>query len=100
MIVCSLAAASGCVYRANISQGNLIKQEDLDQVETGMTRNQVRFLLGTPMVDDPFHQSRWDYVYFIRIGRDPATFKRWVTIHFENDIVVEINDDQELDPKL
>lgn len=100
MIAGSLAATSGCVYRANISQGNLIKQEDLDQVEIGMTRNQVRFLLGTPMVDDPFHQSRWDYVYFIRIGRDPATFKRWVTIAFENNIVVNINDDQELDPNL
>ena len=100
LIVCSLAAASGCVYRASISQGNLIKQEDLDQVEVGMTRNQVRFLLGTPLIDDPFHQSRWDYVYFIRVGRDPATFKRWVTIQFENDIVVEIDADQELDPNL
>lgn len=100
MIMGSLAAASGCVYRASISQGNLIKQDDLDQVEVGMTRNQVRFLLGTPLVDDPFHQSRWDYVYFVRIGRDPATFKRWVTIVFEDDVVVEINDDQELDPNL
>ena len=100
MIVGSLVATSGCVYRAAISQGNLIKQEDLDQVEVGMTRNQVRFLLGTPLVDDPFHQSRWDYVYFIRIGRDPATFKRWVTIVFEGDIVAAINDDQELDPNL
>ena len=70
--------SSGCVYRANISQGNLIKQEDLDQVEVGMTRNQVRFLLGTPLVDDPFHQQRWDYVYYVRIGRQSATFKRWV----------------------
>ena len=100
LIACSLTVATGCVYRANIAQGNLIKQEDLDQVEVGMTRNQVRFLLGTPLVDDPFHQERWDYVYFIRIGRDPATFKRWVTIVFENDVVVEINDDQELDPNL
>ena len=100
MIVGSLVATSGCVYRAAISQGNLIKQEDLDQVEVGMTRNQVRFLLGTPLIDDPFHQARWDYVYFIRIGRDPATFKRWVTIVFEGDIVAEINDDQELDPNL
>ena len=41
-----------------------------------MTRNQVRFLLGTPMIDDPFHASRWDYVYFLRIGRDPATIRR------------------------
>lgn len=100
MIVLSLTSAGGCVYRANISQGNLIKQDDLDQVEVGMTRNQVRFLLGTPMIDDPFHEGRWDYVYFITIGRDPATFKRWVTIVFENDVVVEIVADQELDPNL
>jgi outer membrane protein assembly factor BamE len=100
LIFSTLAFGSGCVYRANISQGNLIKQEDLDQVEVGMTRNQVRFLLGTPLVDDPFHEARWDYVYFVRIGRNPATFKRWVTIVFENDVVTEIRDDQELDPNL
>ena len=78
LVLSMLAFGSGCVYRANISQGNLIKQEDLDQVEVGMTRNQVRFLLGTPLIDDPFHQARWDYVYFIRIRRDPATFKELV----------------------
>ena len=100
LIFSTLAFTSGCVYRANISQGNLIKQEDLDQVEVGMTRNQVRFLLGTPLIDDPFHQARWDYVYFIRLGRDPATFKRWVTIVFEDGIVTEIREDQELDPNL
>jgi outer membrane protein assembly factor BamE len=100
LIFLTLAFGSGCVYRANISQGNLIKQEDLDQVEVGMTRNQVRFLLGTPLVDDPFHQALWDYVYFVRIGRNPATFKRWVTIVFEGDIVTELNEDQELDPNL
>jgi outer membrane protein assembly factor BamE len=100
LLLITLAFASGCVYRATISQGNLIKQEDLDQVEIGMTRNQVRFLLGTPLVDDPFHQARWDYVYFIRVGREAATFKRWVTIVFEGDIVSEIREDQELDPNL
>ncbi|MEL7187604.1 MAG: outer membrane protein assembly factor BamE, partial [Pseudomonadota bacterium] len=67
-----LTLASGCVYRQTISQGNLIKQEDLDQVEVGMTRNQIRFLLGTPMVDDPFHANRWDYVYYLKVGRKDA----------------------------
>jgi len=100
LIFSALAFSSGCVYRATISKGNLIEQEDLDQVEVGMTRNQVRFLLGTPLIDDPFHQDRWDYAYFIRIGRDPAAFKRWVTIIFESDNVSEIFSDQELDPKL
>ena len=94
----AFAMLSGCVYKANLSQGNLLKQEDVDQVELGMTRSQVRFLLGTPLIDDPFHRDRWDYVYWIRIGRQPATFKRWLTIHFEGDTVAEIVEDQELSP--
>jgi outer membrane protein assembly factor BamE len=96
----ALLATSGCVYQANLAQGNLLKQEDLDQVEVGMTRTQVRFLLGTPMIDDPFHLDRWDYVYFIRIGRNPASFKRWVSIFFDEEIVREIVDGQELSPDL
>ena len=96
----TLVASGGCVYQANLAQGNLLKQEDLDQVEIGMTRNQVRFLLGTPMIDDPFHLDRWDYVYFIRIGRNPASFKRWVSIYFTGDTVREMVDGQELSPDL
>lgn len=87
---------SGCVYQAALSQGNLLDQEDIDQVEVGMTRGQVRFLLGTPMIDDPFHDNRWDYVYFLRIGRDKATFKRWISIYFDGDNVTEIEKDKEL----
>jgi outer membrane protein assembly factor BamE len=92
--------AAGCVYEASLSQGNLIKQEDLDQVEVGMTRNQVRFLLGTPMIDDPFHEERWDYVYYLKPGGDRARFKRWVSIFFDGDTVSEIVKDQELAPDL
>ena len=100
LIVAFAALASGCVYRANISQGNLIKQDDLDQVTLGMTKNQVRFLLGTPMIDDPFHVDRWDYVYYLKIGRKDADFQRWVSIVFENNLVTEINKDLELNPAL
>ena len=100
LIISALAFGSGCVYRSNISQGNLVEQEDLDQAEIGMTRNQIRFLLGTPLIDDPFHATRWDYVYYIRIGRKDATFKRWVTIVFSDDIVTIINKDLELNPNL
>ena len=91
-----LTTASGCVYRANISQGNIVEEEDLDQVAIGMTRNQVRFLLGTPMVSDPFHQNRWDYVYYVKIGRNDATAKRWVTILFDDETVSEIQRNREL----
>jgi outer membrane protein assembly factor BamE len=98
---CLLAMNSGCVYRTTIAQGNYIEQEDLDQLELGMTRAQVRFLLGTPMIDDPFHKNRWDYVYYLKIGRQDATFKRWVSVFFdEGDFVIEIRKDQELDPGL
>lgn len=100
IILTTLAISSGCVYRLNIAQGNLVEQKDLDQVELGMTRNQVRFLLGTPMIDDPFDKDRWDYIYFLKIGRDDATFKRWVSIVFENEVVSEIRKDQELSPEL
>jgi len=96
----ALVATSGCVYRATIAQGNLIKQEDLDQAEVGMTRNQIRFLLGTPMIDDPFHRDRWDYIYYLKIGRKDAGFKRWVSIFFVDDLVSEIRKEQELDPGL
>jgi outer membrane protein assembly factor BamE len=91
-----LVGSAGCVYRANISQGNIVEEEDLDQVEVGMTRNQVRFLLGTPMIADPFHQDRWDYVYYIKIGRNDATAKRWVTILFDGETVEEIQRNREL----
>ena len=99
-LVVAVAFSAGCVYRANIAQGNLIKQDDLDQVEIGMTRNQVRFLLGTPMIDDPFHAARWDYVYYLKIGRKDAGFKRWVSIFFTDDRVSEIRKEQELGPEL
>lgn len=100
LLLVAVALSSGCVYRANIAQGNLIKQDDLDQVEIGMTRNQVRFLLGTPMIDDPFQKERWDYVYYLKVGREEARFTRWVSIFFEDELVSEIRSDQELNPGL
>jgi outer membrane protein assembly factor BamE len=100
LLFITVGFSSACVYRANISQGNLIKQDDLDQVEIGMTRNQVRFLLGTPMIDDPFHTNRWDYIYYLKIGREDAGFKRWVSVIFEEGEVIEIRKEQELNPEL
>ncbi len=96
----ALATLAGCVYQAPIAQGNLLKQEDVDQVEVGMTRSQVRFLLGTPMIDDPFHAERWDYVYYLKLGRRHATFKRWISVTFDGDRVSEVIEDQELNPDL
>ena len=91
---------SGCVFRTSISQGNIVEQEDVDQLAVGMTRNQVRFLLGTPMIDDPFHQDRWDYVYYLTVGREDARAKQWVSVIFDDGLVAEIRKNQELNPDL
>ena len=88
------------MYQAALSQGNLLDQEDIDQVEVGMTRGQIRFLLGTPMIDDPFHENRWDYIYYLRIGKEKATFKRWISVIFDGETVIEVISDQELRPDL
>lgn len=92
--------AQGCVYVAPISQGNVLDEDDVEQVETGMTRSQVRFLLGTPMVNDPFHANRWDYVYYLKAGRGDALLKRWISVYFEDDQVTRIVTDQALSDDL
>ncbi len=99
-VLVALGIISGCVFQPPMSQGNLLKQEDIDLVEPGMTQSQVRFLLGTPMIDDPFHKDRWDYVYFLKIGRQDATFKRWISIEFAEGRVSKIIDNQDLGPDL
>ncbi len=100
LIAALFAVVSGCVFRAHISQGNLIEQDDIDQIEVGMTRKQIRFLLGTPMIDDPFHKDRWDYIYYLKIGRKDTVAKRWVSVMFADDKVSEFRKDLELDPDL
>ena len=79
---------SGCVYRPDIQQGNLLSAEDLDQVTVGMTRSQVRYLLGTPMVSDPFAPHRWDYVYRLQHSRHRQVDSAHFIVFFEGDKVV------------
>ena len=85
-----LLGATGCVYRPTIQQGNLLKSEDVDQVTVGMTRSQVRYLLGTPMVADPFDPQRWDYIYTLQRGRERHRDRAHYIVHFEGDKVSRI----------
>ncbi len=88
-----LAAAcllGGCIYRPNIQQGNLLSAEEVDKVTVGMTRSQVRYLLGTPMVSDPFAPQRWDYVYRLTHGRPRRTDSAHFIVRFEGDTVVAV----------
>jgi len=85
-------AVSGCVYRMDIQQGNLLDAEQVDQLEVGMTRSQVRFLLGTPMVIDSFDANRWDYVYSLRRGHSRKVTKQHLVVWFDGDTVTRIEE--------
>jgi outer membrane protein assembly factor BamE len=87
-LMATLILSTGCklIYKQNVQQGNAHEQEDLDQLEMGMTKKQVAYLLGTPAIHDPFHQDRWDYISMLsRRGGEPV--KRLVTLTFENDVL-------------
>lgn len=84
-IVLSIA---GCniVFKQNIQQGNVLDSDDIEQLEIGMNKRQVLFLLGSPAVENPFHADRWDYINsFARRGTNPEM--RRLTVEFENDQV-------------
>jgi len=79
--------SSGCVYKMNIQQGNYLVAESVSQLKEGMTRSQVRFLLGTPMVPTAFDNSRWDYYYFFSSRQYEKPLKRRLTVYFEDERV-------------
>lgn len=83
-------AGCGLVYKQNIQQGNVLNDEDLEQLSEGLTKRQVLVLLGSPSVQSPFHADRWDYVStFSRRGGKPH--KRKLTLHFDDDRLVEVS---------
>ena len=87
-------ALGGCAivqpYRADLRQGNYIDEVAVDEVKPGMTRDQVRYLLGTPLVVDTFRPDRWDYVYEFISGRERKPELRKVTVFFEQDVVARV----------
>ncbi len=90
LLLATLLGLGACVYRINIQQGNFLDPKALDQLAPGMTRSQVRFLLGTPMVGNAFDPDRWDYVYYMKRGRIREPEKRKITVFFEDDHVTRI----------
>lgn len=79
--------SSGCVYRMNIQQGNYLVPDSVSQLKEGMTRSQVRFLLGTPMVPVAFDDSRWDYYYYFNSQKFKEPLKRRLTVFFADEKV-------------
>jgi outer membrane protein assembly factor BamE len=91
LALCLCAASTACVYRINIQQGNFLDQAAVDQVKEGMTRSQVHYLLGTPMVADSFNKERWDYIYYLKKGRTRHVDSRRVTVYFDGDKVARLD---------
>jgi outer membrane protein assembly factor BamE len=98
LCVTAISAVSACVYRIDVQQGNLLEQHDVEAVKPGMTRSQVRFLLGTPLAESSFRPDRWDYMYFFRKGRSRRADREWLIVFFDDDRVREIQKDVPVDP--
>ncbi len=77
-------------YRPDIQQGNFVSQEMLNQLKTGQTRDQVKFILGTPLLTDAFHADRWDYPFYLARGNGELTTSR-VTVYFQDDKLARID---------
>jgi len=86
LMLALLLAGCNIVHKQNIQQGNVLDREDIEQLEPGMTKRQVMVLLGSPAIQSPFHDDRWDYVNsFAPRGGKPE--RRTLTVEFENGVV-------------
>lgn len=93
----ALLAVAGCsfpgVYKIDIQQGNVVTQDMIDQLRPGMTRRQVRFIMGNPLITDTFHANRWDYLYSLQPGGGERQQER-ISLEFDgNDQLVSMSGD-------
>jgi outer membrane protein assembly factor BamE len=79
-------------YRQDIHQGNVVTQEMVDQLRPGMTQRQVAYVMGAPLLVDPFHEERWDYLYSNQPGNDVRVQKN-VTLIFKGDQLAQLQGD-------
>ena len=83
---------SACTtHRVEVQQGNILESSAIDELRVGMTRQQVRFLLGNPVIVDAFHANRWDYIYYTTPAGTDTTPQR-LTLIFDGDVLREIVD--------
>ena len=78
------------VHKINVQQGNALESETVDKVKIGMNREQVQYVLGSPLITDSFHPDRWDYIYLFTPGYGEQE-RRQLTLTFDRDEVININ---------
>ena len=88
----AISALTGCYtgYRMDVEQGNVVTPEQRMQLQLGMNRREAQFVLGSPLIKDPFHSNRWDYVYSLRDGASGTTNQQRLSLFFEDDLLVDI----------
>lgn len=90
-----LTLLTGCAYEIEIQQGNIITTAQVEQLKVGMDQKRVRFIMGSPLLQDPFHQQRWDYIFRLKSEeRNVAPYR--VTLYFENGLLQRIEKSGEL----
>ena len=92
LLLATAVLTSGCIYKLDVQQGNVVTQESVSKLKKGMTKSDVRNLLGTPLLMDAFHGNRWDY-YFSAEVRGKVTDRTKFSVFFENDRLVSITGD-------
>lgn len=90
LLLAGCSSVPSLVYKIEIQQGNVITQEMVDKLKPGMTRSQVRFALGSPMISDVFHDNRWDYVYRLE-QKGNLVEQRQLTVFFEDEKIVRLS---------
>ena len=102
-LLLSISLISSCAnwlpdaHRLDVTQGNEIKREALDKIHVGMKKAEITAIIGNPMLKDPFHASRWDYIYRYVAGREQAKQSR-VTLYFEGNKLIRIDDSEYSEP--
>lgn len=94
LVTCAFLLVSACadynwkipgVYRIPVQQGAVLEQSMFNQLKPGMNKDQVRYIMGSPVIADPFHSNRWEYLYSFQSGSDKVREQRHVTLYFDDE---------------
>ncbi len=87
-----LSVTSGCsVYRPELQQGNILDLEQINKLKPGMSKRQVIYVMGTPLLQDPFHKNRWDYIHTVKPGSGSSMSIQRLTLYFDKDSLQRID---------
>ena len=86
-IISMSSCSSFSPYKVPVLQGNIFEEEDLEKLSEGLTKEQVKFIFGTALIQDPFRESRWDYFNSIKVGEKTIAENKLTIFFDENDLV-------------